>query len=141
MALKNYTTKIEAAKTVGEIQEILAKHGAFRVSIDYGEGGKVLSLSFAINDRSGTHAFRLPANADAVKNLLSKQKKKCSDEQAANVAWRNIKDWIDAQIALIETGQAEAAQVMMPYMLDEAGNTLYEAFSSRLLTDGGDNDD
>ncbi len=31
MPIKNYTTKVPASKTVGEMQEILAKHGASRV--------------------------------------------------------------------------------------------------------------
>lgn len=137
MALKNYTTKVPASKTVGEIQAMLAKHGAFRVSVDYGEGGSVLGITFAINDSNGTHGFRLPARVDAVKSLLKEQKVKCTDEHAERVAWRNVKDWVDAQIALIETGQVEASEVMMPYMLDESGRTLYEAMGHRLL-EGGD---
>ncbi len=136
MAIKNYTTRIAATKTIGEIQEILAKNGAFRVSIDYGNGGRVLGVSFALNLEGGVQAFRLPARAEAVKRILQKQKAKCTDEHAENVAWRNIKDWLDAQMALIETGQAEAAEVMMPYMLDEHGRTLYEAFANRMLPDG-----
>lgn len=35
MAIKNYTTKISAAQTVGEIQEILAIHGAKRVMEEF----------------------------------------------------------------------------------------------------------
>lgn len=137
MAIKNYSTKVPASKTVGEIQALLSKHGAYRVSIDYGEGGSVLSLSFALKDASGTHAFRLPARTEAVQKLLRKQRIKCTDAHAEAVAWRNIKDWIDAQIALIETGQVSAAEVMLPYMLDDSGRTLYESMSWPMLP-GGD---
>lgn len=137
MAIKNYSTKVSASKTLGEIQGILAKHGAYRVSIDYGEGGSILGLSFALKDTSGVHAFRLPARTESVQKLLREQGAKCTDVHAENVAWRNLKDWIDAQIALVETGQVEVSEVMMPYMLDESGHTLYESFCARMLP-GGD---
>lgn len=138
MAIKNYTTKVKASKSVGEIQDILARHGAFRTSIDYGEGGRLLGLSFALKGTADeVQAYRLPARVEAVKAILVRQKTKSTDEHAENVAWRNIKDWVDAQMALIETGQADVAEVMMPYMLDREGRTLYEAMSQRLL-EGGD---
>ena len=38
MPIKNYTTKVPAAQTVGEIQELLASHGARKVMMDYGDG-------------------------------------------------------------------------------------------------------
>ena len=39
MTVLNYTTKIAASKTVGEIQAMLAKHGASRIATDYHDGG------------------------------------------------------------------------------------------------------
>lgn len=133
MALKNYSTKVSAASTVSEIQALLAKHGAHRVSIEYGDAGRVTGVSFIIEDSLGAHIFRLPARTEAVQRVLAKQHVKCTDEHAEAVAWRNVKDWVAAQIALIETGQVEAVEVMMPYMLDDAGHTLYESFCARLL--------
>lgn len=41
MPIKNYTTKVPAVQTVGEIQGILAAHGARKVMMDYAENGKV----------------------------------------------------------------------------------------------------
>ena len=38
MPIKNYTTKIEASKTVGEIQQMLAQHGAKQIMLDYSYG-------------------------------------------------------------------------------------------------------
>ena len=35
MPIKNYTTKVPAVQTVGEIQGILAAHGARKVMMDY----------------------------------------------------------------------------------------------------------
>lgn len=134
MPIKNYSTKVSAAKTVGEIQEILAKHGVCRIMLDYGEGGRVLGVSFAV---AGVGSFRLPARADAVRRVMREQGVKCDDARAEMVAWRNVKDWIDAQMALVETGQADVAEVMLPYMLRD-GVTLYEAMAERMLGEGGD---
>lgn len=137
MAIKNYSTTVPASRTVGQIQALLSKHGASQVSIYYGEAGAVLGITFSLNDAYGSHNFRLPSRVEAVKSVLKSQKVKCTDEHAERVAWRNIKDWIDAQIALMETGQVQASEVMMPYMLDDTGKTLYESFCARMLP-GGD---
>lgn len=133
MPIKNYTTKVSAAKTVGEIQEILAKHGACRVMLDFGEGGRVLGVTFAIPDVGG---FRLPARTESVRRVMNEQGIKCDVVRAGMVAWRNVKDWIDAQMAMVEAGQAEIAEVMLPYMLRD-GVTLYEAMAGKLIESGG----
>lgn len=133
MPIKNYSTKVPAAQTVGEIQAILARHGASRVMLEYGEGGRVLGVSFIVPDAG---SFRLPAKAEAVLRVMRRQKVSCDEKRAENVAWRNVKDWVDAQMALVETGQAEVAEVMLPYMLDN-GRTLYEVMAERMLGDGG----
>lgn len=134
MPIKNYTTKVPASNTVGEIQAILAKHGACRVMLDYGDGGRVLSVSFAV---SGVGSFQLPARSEAVMRVMREQGINADFERAERVAWRNVKDWIDAQMAIVETGQAEIGEVMLPYMLRD-GVTLYEAMSNRMLSDGSD---
>lgn len=46
-------------------------------------------------------------------------------QHASNTAWRNIKDWIDAQIALVETGQIELQEAMLPYLTVSNNQTLY----------------
>ena len=48
-------------------------------------------------------------------------------EHAERVAWRIVRDWLDAQLALIETQQATADQVLLPYRVLEGGRTVYEA--------------
>ena len=47
MPIKNYTTKVPAVQTVGEIQGILAAHGARKVMMDYAENGKVTAVTFS----------------------------------------------------------------------------------------------
>lgn len=134
MALKNYTTKVSVDKTVSEIHSLLTKHGAASV-ITEANDGRIASVMFTLD---GAGCFRLPARIDAVMTILDEQGIKCDRDKAERIAWRNIKDWIDAQIALVETGQVELTEVMLPYMLDRHGKTLYQALPSLRLEGGFD---
>lgn len=59
-------------------------------------------------------------------------------EQAERTAWKCLKDWVDAQMALIQLGLANMDEVFMPYIMDRNGNTLYEiAKERRFLLDCG----
>lgn len=138
MPIKNYTTKVPAAKTVGEIQAILARHCASRIMLGY-DDGRVSSVCFAATTSQGMRSFRLPARVESVQTVLGEQGVKSDYDHAERVAWRNVKDWIDAQMAMVETDQAELAEVFMPYMLDSGGLTMYEAYNGRMLGcgDGG----
>jgi hypothetical protein len=52
---------------------------------------------------------------------------------ARNVSWRIIKDWLDAQMAIIDAGQAKATEVFFPYLLQPSGETLYQKFENQQL--------
>lgn len=137
MPIKNYTTTISVQKTTNEIQEILGRAGAQAVLTEYdpGERGLVVAVSFKIRVAGDfLVAFRLPARIDGVLLTLKRQKgvprRFCNREQAARVAWRIIKDWITAQLALVESEIAGLAEVFLPYVEMGDGETLYEKFSS-----------
>jgi hypothetical protein len=133
MPLLNYTTSVSAGRTVGEIQEKLAKAGARQILHEYGDGGVVTALSFRIQTRFGEMAFRLPANIHAVREVMRKdfpRSRKLWDN-APNVGWRILKDWVEAQLALIQTGMVTVEQVFLPYLQDEQGQTLYEALEQK----------
>ncbi|MFE6645694.1 hypothetical protein ACFVJS_03965 [Nocardioides sp. NPDC057772] len=59
MTVLNYTTKIAASKTVGEIQAMLATHGASRIATDYQDGGPS-GLTFSLATAHGPKVFSLP---------------------------------------------------------------------------------
>ena len=137
MPLKNTYTKVPVERTVSEISRILANKGATQVVTDYGEGAHAVGLRFRVNSRHGPLFYELPVNADAVHGILIREARLHMEatrllDQSRRVAWRNIKDWTDAQMALIETGMAEMEQVFLPYMLGPGDQTLY-----RKLADGG----
>jgi hypothetical protein len=132
MAILNYTTSIAAVKTAGEMQAALAKHGASSVSVVY-EAGEPRGIAFSIDTEFGMRDFQLPANATAVEKILAKQtreRKYHGPEHANRVAWRILKDWLLAQLAIIETGMVNLDEVMLPYMLTNNGLTLTQAYRS-----------
>ena len=138
MAIKNYTTTIKTEKTISEIQQILAKHKATAILIEYGDTGSVIAISFKINTSQGIIGIRLPARQENVLKVLKIQKAKNStikatNEQAERTAWRNIKDWIDAQMALIETEMVTIDEIFLPYTLNNRGQTLYEVFKENRI--------
>jgi hypothetical protein len=62
------------------------------------------------------------------------------DEQAYRVAWRNILDWVQAQMALLEIGMVEMEEVFLPYMLDRQGVPYLERMEQRgFLLESGKN--
>lgn len=130
--LKNYTTKIPALQTVGEIQAILAAHGAKKILIDF-DNGHVAGINFFIDTSLGMRAFSLPARVDGVAAALAKQGVKCDPQHAENVAWRILKDWIAAQMAFLESEQAALDEIFLPYMINQDGATLYELFNNGRL--------
>lgn len=143
MSILNYTTTIKSSKTVGEIQELLAEKGARRIEIEYDENRLPDGVCFALQVAAHPVSFRLPCNTEGVYQALVKQRvpgKYQNRIHARNVAWRIIKDWVEAQLAIVEAGQAQMAEVFMPYAIDADGKTMFQAFEShqKLLAEKND---
>jgi len=138
MALLNYTTQIEATKTVGEIQGILAGHGAKSILVDYADDHTVEALSFRVLTPQGNVGIRLPIDPEAVLKVLTQQsrlgrvpKRYLTHAQAVRVAWRIVKDWVQAQMAILETEMVKMEQIFLPYVITQSGRTLYETMVDR----------
>ena len=132
MPIKNYTTGIDVFQSIGEIQGMLASHGATKVMVDY-DGGLPVGITFAIATEYGTRGFSLPANVDGVEAGFSQQGVKAQPGQAERAAWRNIRDWIYAQMAIIEAGMVRMDEVFLPSLVDSQGQTLYQVYLSGQL--------
>jgi hypothetical protein len=62
------------------------------------------------------------------------------DEQAYRVAWRNILDWVEAQMALLEIEMAKIEEIFLPYMVNATGETFFERMEQRgFLLESGKN--
>jgi hypothetical protein len=138
--LLNYTTTVSADKTIGEIQAKLARAGARQIMHGYDSNGNCCELSFRIPTKFGEISFLLPANVEAVEKVLIKHRVRHrysqpgDRERATKVGWRILKDWVEAQLALIETGMVTIEQVFLPYAQDERGRTIYEALVEKKFT-------
>lgn len=138
--IANYSTSVTARTSVKEIQDMLVAHGAKRILMDYDQG-KPVGLAFTVVTAYGEVPFRIPANIDKVKAVLTKQRVRIevSEELASRVAWRILKDWVRAQMAILETEMVTIDQIFLPYMqAGEKGKTLYEVMiDHRLQLPGG----
>ena len=47
-------------------------------------------------------------------------------QQAIRTSWRILKDWVETQMALLETGMVTMDEIFLPYMLS-GGQTFYQA--------------
>ncbi|MBE9515934.1 MAG: hypothetical protein IME93_03035 [Proteobacteria bacterium] len=134
MAILNYTTSITAEKTAGEIQKKLAVAKALAVLCEYDENAVMCAMSFRIMTPHGMIFFRLPANTQGVykslKNDANVPKKLKTREQAANVAWRILKTWVEAQLAIVDAEMADMTEVFLPYAQDQNGKTVYQSLEN-----------
>lgn len=144
MPLLNYTTAKDAQTTITEIQQILAQYDVSGIMTEF-EGRNVSAVSFKMDIKGQTLVFKLPCNWRSVQAVLTAQnaergyrrshttgrsyKEKPiddSDEHSIRVAWRIIKDWVQAQMALVEVNMATVQQVFLPYAMTRDGRTLAE---------------
>ena len=133
MPLLNYTTKVDVYTTLGAIQGQLVKHGAKKIMQDYNEAGHITALAFMIDTPLGPRGIRLPANVEAVHAVLLRQKVKSDRDQAERVAWRIVKDWVEAQMAILESEMVQIDEIFLPYMIDRAGETLFQKYRNDQL--------
>ena len=76
---------------------------------------------------------KIKANVDKVYTVLHRQKVNCDREQAERVAWRIVKDWVEAQMAILESEMVQIDEIFLPYMVNNDGQTLFEAYRHNQL--------
>lgn len=135
MPIKNYTSTQNPIKTAAEIEGLLILNGAKSIQKDISDG-KITAIKFLVDTAIGEVPISLPVRVSAAYEILKQQKKKnprikADLEQAERTAWKCLKDWVDAQMALIQLGLANMDEVFMPYIIDRNGNTLYEIAKER----------
>ena len=133
MPIMNYTTKVDVYTTIGAIQGMLVKHGAKKIMQDYDENGRIRAICFAIDTPTGLRGIQLPAKVENVLAVLHQQKVKADYEQAERVAWRIVKDWVAAQMAILESEMVQLDEIFLPYMVNREGNTFYQLYRANQL--------
>lgn len=137
MAILNYTTTVDSFKTVSEIEYILMKHKAKSIMKNY-EGEAITGLSFLIDTGVQQIPVRLPVKVDECLEVLKREKKnsprsniKATRDQAERVAWRILKDWVEAQMALLDIQMVRFEEIFLPYIETQTGQTIYERLEEK----------
>lgn len=137
MPILNYTTRIEVAKTAGEISALLASAGAAEISTRHADG-RIVGMSFALITPHGERRYTLPIESAGIEEIIRRDKSPNlrpmhrTPEHADRVAWRVARDWLDAQLALIAARMVTIDQVMLPYLITrDDGATLYQVYRER----------
>ena len=136
MPILNYTTTIDPLKTQSEIERILVKHNAKSIMKNY-DGEYVTSMSFLIDNGINQVPVKMPVKAAECLRVLEKEKAaggkniKATRAQAERVAWRILKDWLEAQMALLDVNMFSLQEIFLPYIVDQSGQTVYEKLEQR----------
>jgi hypothetical protein len=138
----NYSTTVPVERTLAEIQAMLGRSGAAAVATTYDPDGTPSGVHFVLRLSGTEHAYVLPVDVDAMHRTLQAAERRgdfrgnrraagtfSSPEHARRVAWRVVKDWLEAQLALITAGQARLEQVMLPYLRVDPDRSLFDAWS------------
>ena len=141
MPIKNYTTTVPADRSINQIQEALVRNGATAFLFEYEQGtGRISALKFKLMVGEVDAAFSLPVNWRKFQQCLKNDGVRRYDDEdyVYRVAWRCIRDWVMAQMALYQTQIVDMPQVFLPFAVTASGKTLYEqAVDSKLLLGSG----
>jgi len=131
--LLDYTTSVPVSRTVAQVQAKLVEHGARAVMMEYDDRGRITALAFNVKMPNGDLQIRLPIDAAATLRVLQRQAdnreipvRYAREEHAYRVAWRIIKDWVEAQVSLLETEMVRMEQIFLPYVITPGGQTVYQ---------------
>lgn len=114
--------------------------------MEYEKGtGRIRELLFKLEINENTVGFKLPVKYIECGLAISKDKSvpmtfrnraKTDTDYVYRVSWRILKDWIDAQMAIIDLEMVKIEQVFLPYAMTKNGNTVYENIlnDTKLLT-------
>lgn len=138
MPILNYTTDVPVDRTLAAITKLLVRAGARSISTNYDVDGVPTGVVFHAPTPLGPRVFSLPVNALKVEAVLRKQKverRYQGAKHAERVAWRILKDWLEAQLAVIEAEMVSLDEVMLPYMWAsvEDERTVYQLYVENSL--------
>lgn len=89
--------------------------------MDY-ENGVVAAMYFQVPHGDSVLPYRLPVRTAPIEDWLRKNRRHPSwrntewQDQARRIAWRQLALWTKAQVAMIQSGQTELAEVMLPWV-------------------------
>jgi hypothetical protein len=142
MNIKNYTSTVEASKSMARIEELLVEIGATNINKQYQD--KVCTgITFLYYDPhlQQTLAFHLKAQVEECFKVLWKEVRRPQSntkevlmKQANRTAWKILSDWTEIQCSMILLKQAKPLQMFLPFMYDiKTQQTLFEKVTTGKL--------
>lgn len=139
MNIKNYTSTIEASRSMAKIEELLVEIGASNINKQYAD--KICTgITFLLYDQQlqQTLPFHLKAQVEECFAILWQDVKRPRpdtrtqiQQQASRTAWKILSDWTEVQCTMILLGQAKPLQMFLPFMYDMKTNeTLFDKVSN-----------
>lgn len=140
------TTEVPPERTAAEISAEIIKAGATQIATDF-KNGQITGLRWTMPVCGQSVAFSMPARVTPVYEILLRRKgfstlwtkengiltdKPYHAEiylKARRVAWRQLLRWVQAQLAMIETGMVQPEEVFFAYMFDPVKEqTLFQNY-------------
>lgn len=138
MNIKNYTSTVDASRSMARIEELLVEIGATNINKQY-ENKTCTGITFLLYDQQlqQTLAFHLKAQVDECFQVLWKDVKRPQSNtkatlqlQASKTAWKILSDWTEIQCSMILLGQAKPLQMFLPFVYDmKSQETLFDKVS------------
>jgi hypothetical protein len=139
MNIKNYTSTVDASRSMAKIEELLVEIGATNINKQYAD--KICTgITFLLYDQQlqQTLPFHLKAQVEECFTILWRDVKRPRPDtrdllkkQGAKTAWKILSDWTEIQCSMILLGQAKPLQMFLPFMYDTKNNeTLFDKVSS-----------
>jgi hypothetical protein len=137
------TTEVPPERSAAEISaEIIS---ARQIATDF-ENGEITGLRWTMRVNGADVLFTMPARVEPVYTILCKrkgfgtlwtgagaEKKPYHAElyvKARRIAWRQLLRWVQAQLAMIDTGMVQPEEVFFAYMFDPMKEqTIFERFA------------
>ena len=139
MNIKNYTSTVDASRSMAKIEELLVEIGATNINKQY--TNKICTgITFLLFDQQlqQTIPFHLKAQVEECFAILWKDVKRPRPDtratlqiQANKTAWKILSDWTEIQCSMILLGQAKPLQMFLPFMYDmKTSETLFDKIAN-----------
>ncbi len=127
MALKNTYSQTPAENSIRLIEKGLVKAGAAGMQYQYDQG-RISAMRFVLDMQGKKVGFALPVDWRSFQAVLKRENigKWKDEDYCYRVAWACIKDWVLAQLALLETQMVELPQIFLPFAIGKDDITLYD---------------
>lgn len=130
MPIKNYLSRSPISNIFSDIEKTLSSHGAKQVTRDY-DNGRIVAISFIVATPSGDLKVKLPARTDRVEQIFENEGIRYKPDQPYRTAWATLRDWVAAQMALLELEMVKMEEIFLPYVMDPNGKTFFEFSQER----------